>query len=232
MARLFKTSAILSNLRFRRAVPVLAATFALAGCSVIGQGDVKSFYELSKKIWNGDSQSITLEQAAAVPYASMGIRLGEGPQAMIVLAGDTSGQSLWTSAAKFAITTKDGRIVRTGGLDKNLGGLTPLSDGRDKDGVGTVRWQADFPDLGLYSVTIVCQDRSAGDETIIILGSDIRTRRIEESCVSQDRNLDWSFHNTYWLDPSNGLVWRSVQHVHPGLDAIQTEILRPPSSAS
>ena len=145
-----------------------------------GDGDVKSFYELSKEVWNGDSQSITLEQAAAVPYASMGIRLGDGPQVMIVLAGDTSGQNLWTSAAKFAITTKEGRIVRTGGFDKNLGGLAPLNDDRDKDGSGTVRWQADFPDLSLYSVSIICQDRPAGDETIIILGSDIHTRRIEE----------------------------------------------------
>ena len=229
MARLCKTSAILSNLRLRRAVPVLAATFALAGCSVLGRGDFKSFYELSKKVWNGDTQSITLEQASAVPYASMGIRLGGGPQAMIVLASDTSGQSLWTSAAKIAITTKDGRIVRTGGLEKNLGGLAPLSDGRDKDGVGTVRWQADFPDLVFFSVPITCQDRSAGGETIIILGSNIRTRRIEESCVSEYRNLDWSFHNTYWLDPSNGLVWRSVQHIHPGFDTIETEILRAPA---
>ena len=229
MARLFKTSANLSNLRLRRVVPVLAATFALAGCSVLGRGDIKSFYQLSKKVWDGDSLSITLEQAAAVPYASMGVRLGGGPQVMIVLAGDTSGQRLWTSAAKIAITTEDGRIVRTGGLDKNLGGLAPLSDGRDKNGVGAVRWQADFPDLGLYSVPITCLDRSAGDETIIILGNDIRTRRIEESCGSQDRNLDWSFHNTYWLDPSNGLVWRSVQYVHPGLDSIETEILRPPA---
>lgn len=229
MARLCKTSTILSNLRFHRAACSFVAAFALAGCSVLGRGDVKSFYELSKKVWSGNSQRVTLEQAASVPYATMGIRLGNGPQAMIVLAGDSSGQRLWTSAAKIAITTKEGRIVRTAGLDHNLGGFILQRDMRGKNSVGAVRWQADFPDLGLYSVPIACQDRLAGNDTIVILGSDIHTKRVEETCSSEGSSLEWTFENTYWLDPSSGLVWRSVQHVHPQLDAIETEILRPPA---
>jgi hypothetical protein len=228
MARLRNTSTISSNLKVRRAAPVLAAVFVLAGCSVIGGGDAGSLYEIAKNVWSGSSKKVTLEEAASVPYASMGIRLGGSPEVMIILAGDMGGQRLWTSAAKIAITTKDGRIVRTAGFEHNLGGYGPQGDTLGKDGGRTLRWQADFPDLSLYSVPIVCRDRPAGDETIVILGKDVHTRRIDESCANEGSELDWSFDNTYWLDPASGLVWRSIQHVHPRLDAIETEILRPP----
>jgi hypothetical protein len=159
----------------------------------------------------------------------MGIRLGGSPQNMVILAGDAGGQRLWTSAAKIAITTKDGRIVRTAGFGHDLGGYEPRGNSLGEDGARTVRWQADFPDLNLYSVPITCRDHLVGDETIIILGKDIHVRRIDESCASADSQLDWSFKNIYWIDPESGLIWRSIQHVHPQLDSIETEILRPPA---
>jgi len=229
MAILRNISTTSSNRDVQRAALALVAVSVLAGCSAIGGGDVGSLYAIAKNLWNGNSQKVTLEEAASMPYASMGIRLGGGSEVMIILAGDTGGQRLWTSAVKLAITTKDGRIVRTAGFEHNLGGYEPRGDSSGENGKGTVRWQADFPDLNLYSVPITCQDRQAGDETIVILGADIHTRRIEESCASAGSRLDWSFKNTYWVDPDSGLVWRSIQHVHPQLDAIETEILRPPA---
>ncbi len=229
MAKLRKTSTTLSIRKARLAASVIAAAFVLAGCSSIGGGDAEALYAIAKNYWTGNSRKVTLEEAAAIPYASLGVSIGGNPQTVIVLAGGTGGQRLWTSAAKIAITTKDGRIVRTAGLEHNLGGYEPRDDTLGNDGVRMVRWQADFPDLNLYSVRVVCRDREAGDETIVILGTDIPTRRIEESCASQGSQLDWSFENTYWVDPASGLVWRSIQHVHPQLDAIETEILRPPA---
>jgi hypothetical protein len=228
MARLRSISTTSSNHKTRRAAPALAAALLLAGCSSIGRGDVSSVYAIAHGLW-GTGQKVTLEEAASVPYASMGIRLGDGTETMIILAGDTGGQNLWTSSAKIAITTSDGRIVRTAGFEHNLGGYEPRGDSSSENGGRTVRWQADFPDLNLYSVPIACQDRQAGNETIVILGADIHTRRIEESCASAGSRLDWSFKNTYWVDPDSGVVWRSIQHVHPQLDAIETEILRPPA---
>jgi hypothetical protein len=130
--------------------------------------------------------------------------------------------------SRVAVEALDGRIVRTAGFAHNLEGYARGRDSLGEGGVRSLRWQADFPDLKLYSVSIACRDRPAGDETIIILGKDIHTRRIDESCSTEGSGLDWSFKNRYWLDPSSGLVWRSIQHVHPRLDAIETETLRPP----
>ena len=229
MARWRSTPMTSSNRNPIRAAPALAAMLLAAGCSSIGRGDISSVYVIAKNLWGGGGQNVTLEEAASVPYASMGVRLGSGSQTMIILAGDTGGQQLWTSSAKIAITTSAGRIVRTAGFAYNLGGYEPRGEAPGDGGVRIVRWQADFPDLGLYSVPISCQDRQTGNETIVILGQNLHTRRIEESCTSTGSRLDWSFKNTYWVDPDNGTIWRSIQHVHPQLDAIETEILRPPA---
>ncbi len=224
MAKLRSTSMILSN---RNCLPAIIVACLLGACSSEGGGDWSPLYEIAKNAWGGDSPKVTLEEAASVPYASMGISLGGGPQVMLLQAGETNGQQLWTSAAKIAITTKNGRIVRTAGFGHDLGGYELRAGTGGNLGAQTARWQADFPDLKLYSVSIVCQDKQAGEETITILGKDIHALRIDESCTSEGGRLDWSFNNTYWVDPENGLIWRSIQHVHPQLDAIETEVLRP-----
>ncbi len=220
------------SLPLERATLVLVCLglFGLSGCSdlTIGGGDVGQLYQMTSAMWSGEKHSITLAQAAAVPYASMGVRLDDGPQMMIVLAGG-EGERIWTSAVHITLATRNGRIVRTAGLDHNLSGYQIVRSSVESDGTRTFEWLADFADLGRYSVPILCRDRNAGDQTITILGNLIHTRRINETCASQEESLDWSFHNTYWLDPKTHLTWRSVQHVHPDLKPIETEILRPPS---
>jgi len=210
------------------AVSVAAVACLAGGCAVSGNGDVESIYEVAKNLWNR-GERVSLEQAASVPYASTGVRLGHSPETILLLATDERGLQLWTSAARIAITTRDGRIVRTAGFEHNLTGYESRNPPPEAGGVRSVRWQADFQDLGLYSIPISCRDVTVGDETIAILGKDIRTRRVDESCRSESAQLDWSFENTFWLDPASELVWRSIQHVHPRLDPIEMEILRPPS---
>ena len=228
MARSGNMPTTSSNRKAPRAARALAAAWLLAGCSGISNGDVTSIYKIAKNVVSGGSQKVTLEEAAAQPYASMGLRLDGGPQTMIILASDTSGDQLWTSSARIAITTHDGRIVRTAGLGHDLGGLQSRIGPPGPDGARVIVAQADFPDLKLYAVPIACRDKPAGEETIAILGKDIHTLLIDESCVSKASELRWSFHNKFWIDSQSGLVWRSIQHVNPKLDALETEILRPP----
>lgn len=207
-----------------------AALLGLTACSntTFGGGVMGQMYRLARAEWRGEGRNVTLAQAASVPYASMGVRLDDGRQTMIVLAGGTHGERLWTSAARIALTTKNGRIVRTAGLPHNLSGYQTVRVIHDIDGRWAVHWLADFADLGLYSVPISCQDQKTGPETITILGKAIHTIRTNERCISDSEQLNWSFHNTYWRDPESGLTWRSIQHIHPHGAAIETEILRPP----
>ena len=210
---------------------VCAGLLGLSACSdlTVGGGDVGQLYQMMKTMWSGENQDITLTQAASVPYASMGIRLADGPQTMIVLVGGSEGERIWTSAAHITLATRNGRIIRTAGLEQNLSGSQIVRSSTGSDGTRTFVWLADFADIGVYSAPIFCRDRNAGEETITILGKPIHTRRINETCASQQNNLDWSFHNTYWKDPVTGLTWRAIQHVHPKFGPIETEILRPPA---
>jgi hypothetical protein len=218
----------LSNLKLSHLMTALAAGAFAAGCSTVGGGDIASIYQLAKTSWSGD-QKVSLEEAASVPYASMGLRVGHSNQVMIILASDQNGEQLWTSSARIAITTLNGRIIRTAGLGHNLAGYQEQHTVPSEADHEAVRWLADFPELDLYSVSISCERQNRGEETIMILGQAIRTRRIDESCAVTNHGLDWSFHNTYWTDPASGLVWRSIQHVNPKLDVIETEMLRPPA---
>jgi hypothetical protein len=227
MAMLPNTWRISLHRKHLSTVLLLSASCFVGACSSIGGLDMKSMYTVAKSMW-ARGQGVTLDEAAAVPYASMGLRVGDSTQIMLILAADEGGQRLWTSSSGIAITTRDGRIVRTAGISYDMSGFVAQSDVAEGSGSRVVRWQADFPDLGFYSIAVVCRDRVTGDEVIVILGKEIHTRHVEEKCRTESSQLNWSFKNNFWLDPSDGMVWRSTQHVHPKLDAIETETLRPP----
>lgn len=212
-----------------------AALLLAGGCSSAGSGNTNysQFYQILKQ---GVAASfgkvrITRDQAAAIPYASMGYSLDGGNQAILVLATDSNGEQLWTSPTHVVIVTRDGRIVRTVGLPHDLSGLTtaggpPPAPAAAVRGTFASTRQEDFPEVGLYGVNLSCRSRLVGRQKIEILGQAIATNRVEEACAS--RKPEWSFVDTFWTDPDSGLVWRSRQHIHPKAGMIEIEIFRPP----
>jgi hypothetical protein len=213
-----------------------ALAFLLASCSSSGSGNTNyaQFYQLMRESLSASFGKIrvTRDQAASVAYASMGYSLDGGNQAMLILATDSGGELLWTSSAHVVIVTRQGRIVRTLGLDHDLSGLTtrnnvpppPLAAAIQAPFTST-RLQ-DFPELGLYGVQVSCRAHAVGRQSIKILGQAVPTVRVDESCRSS--RPDWSFTDNFWVDGDSGLVWRSRQHVHPNGGTVETEIFRPP----
>jgi hypothetical protein len=81
--------------------PALAAVLLLTACSS-DSGDSYSTYfrAVRQSLTTGFAkQKVTLKQAAAVPYASMGWSLNGGNENLIVLATDNGHELMWTSAA-------------------------------------------------------------------------------------------------------------------------------------
>ena len=210
------------------------ALLFLAACSSSGSSDYAQYWEMMQQSFSGTfgKSSITLQQAAGIPYASMGWRLNGGPQNIIVLASDNGQEQMWTSAARIVIVTKDGRIKRTVGLAHDMAALVARSNEGFQSPAVTAKtpypqqYTADFPDAGVYGAQIVCRAAPKGARAITILGQRITTVRIEENCSSS--SLRWSFTNVYWTDPKTGFVWRSRQNIHPAGDTLETEIFRPP----
>jgi len=198
----------------------------VGGCSSGGNADLRSIASVIR-LSLGPAQRVTLKQAAAIPYASIGIRLGTGPQAIATLATDDGGQRLWASGQKVMIvTTRSGQIQRTVGLPYNLTWLMQSGSTEANPSARRSTWSADFADVGIYGAAIQCDALASANVQISILGNRIATRRTLVRCVATQ--LNWSFQNAYWTDLRTGLVWRSIQHVHPKLDPIEIETLRPP----
>ena len=228
----------MSSLKSRliQAVAGGALVLMAAGCSSSNSGNTSyaQFFQVVRQSWAASfgEVRVTREQAAAIPYASLGYRLDSGNQGILVLATDSGGDLLWTSSAHKVIVTREGRIVRTVGLGRDLSNLTS----RDQSGLPPVAAAVrapfsstrleDFPDLGLYGVRVSCRTTLAGRQSVKILGQTIATLRVDESCNS--RSPDWSFTDSFWLDQGSGFVWRSRQHVHPKGSLVEIEIFRPP----
>ena len=200
---------------------------ALGGCSSNGNADVKSLTSIVR-LALAPPQRVTVKQAAGIPYATIGIRLGSSPQAIATLATDDGTQRLWASGQKVMIaTTKSGQIQRTVGLPYNLTWMVPMEPSGIDPSAKRMIWSADFADLGIYAATIQCDEIAAANVQITILGNRIATRRSNLRCTAPQ--LNWSVQNAYWTDRQTGMVWRSVQYIHPKLDPIEIETLRPPS---
>lgn len=218
--------------RLRRVALAGSATLLLAGCSS-DSGDWKQYMRLVRQAFSAgtSTQGVTREQAAAIPYASMGYRINGGDEAVLVLATDDGANQLWTAASHIVLLTRGGRIVRSVGLPHDLS-ATVAEVGDSLPALAEAlkapfhsRRLVDLPDLGAYSVALNCQARSLGAQTISIIGASIATVRVGETC--QSVRPRWSFTDYYWLDAGTGLVWHSVQNVAPSV-VVQTEILRPP----
>ena len=218
-----------------RALRMAALAVLAASCSSGGSGNTNytQFYTLMRQSLSASfgKVRVTREQAAAISYASMGYSLDGGNQTMLILATDSGGELLWTSAAHVVIVTRDGRIVRTLGLGRDLSGvtapsgssITPLTAALQ--GPFTSTRLEDFPELGRYGVQLFCRAHTAGRQSIKILGQPIAAIRVDESCRSE--RPEWTFTDNFWLDSDNGQVWRSRQHVHPQGGVVETEIFRP-----
>jgi hypothetical protein len=212
----------------------LALLAAACSSSSSGNTNYSQFYQILRQSVSASfgKVRITREQAAAIPYATMGYSLEGENQALVVLGTDSGGQLLWTSSAHVVIVTRDGRIVRTLGLGHDLSGLTTRNDmaipapaAAIREAFSSTRLE-DFPELGLYGILVTCRAHLVGRQSITILGQAIPTFRVDETCNSL--TPDWSFTDSFWVDGDSGLVWRSRQHIHPKGGIVETEIFRPP----
>lgn len=217
-----------------RKLAAAGAALLLAGCNSSGNSTYSQFYKIAKQSVAASfgNVRVTREQAAAIPYASIGYSLDGGNQNILVLATDNGGEQLWTAATHVVLVIRDGRIVRSVGLGNDLAGSSTRESGGLPAPAAAVQAPftstrlRDYPDSGQYGVSLTCRSSARGRETIKLLGQAIDTVRVDEACTSS--TLHWSFVDTYWVDAQSGLAWRTRQHIHPKAGMLETEVFRPP----
>jgi hypothetical protein len=210
----------------------LAALLLAGGCSSDG-GAWGEYFQIMRQSIGASfhKTSVGRDQAASIPYASLGYRINGGNEGILVLATDSNGEQLWTAASHVVLLTRGGRVLRSVGLPHDIAGtmaqggtLPPLSDALR--GPYRSTRTVDLPDIGAYGVSLNCTTTARGPQAISIIGTTINTVRIDETCRSN--RPYWSFTDNYWIDAKTGFTWHSIQHLHPVGTTIQIEVFRPP----
>ncbi|MGD0192680.1 MAG: YjbF family lipoprotein [Rhizomicrobium sp.] len=171
----------------------------------------------------GGSDDIARSKVVSIPYATLGVRLGSSGEAMFVLESRSGANLQWVGGTQLALATRDGRILRTAGFVHNLSGFH--DETATQSSPETHDYRYDLADINAYGVLVRCKDHDAGQEQVTIIGELHSTHHLIEDCAAPD--LEWNFRNEFWRDTASGIVWRSIQYVHPGLDPVSLETLRP-----
>ena len=215
----------------RATIAVGLAAFGL-GCS--SNSDQFRYLGLVRRLVLGETVEVSRDQAAAIPFASIGISIGSADEGIMVLGVAENDRQEWYARTQM-LAMNNGRIVQSEGFPYNLSRLEVRArDGNPVSASGAppvgidYSLVIDYQDLRLIGAGADCRSTDAGEESIQILGTSLTTRHVVESC--EIAVIDWSFENEFWVDPDTGFVWQSSQYVHPKLSPFTFRVLRPPQS--
>ncbi|WP_223917102.1 YjbF family lipoprotein [Aeromonas caviae] len=209
----------------------LSATLLLAGCSTSMQKTIETFgYVFNKP----DDIVLTSSELRALPYASAYIKVGDVPQALVILAYVDGPRMSWVSADGVMFVTQYGRLIKTVGLPNDLRYLGSL----DKDPLKTSRVDK-TPSMVWYSVAewskkytsgypLSMHYTQAGNEVLNIMDHSYKTMIVEEHVVTAPDEARWL--NLFWIDEQTGQVRKFQQQLGPSLPMIEMTFLKPYSS--
>lgn len=209
---------------FRLAAALAMA--ALAGCTAVSSSSVDA---VKLVIDRHRQHTPSAAEVAARPYYQMKATTRDG-QAVLILGNLDGPREDWYGSDGVVVFLEHGQVVKTAGLPQNLDGLqqpaaNPFASGLQHlagplDYERTVDWSPGYR----YGVPVHARLVPAGTEQITILGQPHTVLRVDEQLDAPAAGYRATNH--YWVDPSDGFVWKSVQQVAPGL-AITLVQLRP-----
>lgn len=205
----------------------LAASAAIGGCAnnIMGKTLARAL-ETSF----GSSSAFEPDYPDRLPYASLAVTLKNNQRALLILAKAESGELHWVSADRGVLVTRNGRLVRTVGLPENLirtdfvGKDFFEEKGLPDENPASSRRLIDVAPGNRYGILV---------DATLVRGEKDRTKinnrlydtvRFDEHCSVP--GLSWRFVNSYWIDDRRN-VWRSIQHISPGVAPLEIEVTKP-----
>lgn len=216
----------------RRGLLIAAGSLGLGGCASDSLSLLGATLPRFGASANRNGYPLTDAQIKAIPYASMGVRIGKSQGVVTILASVDGARQHWASADRVVLITEHGRLVKTIGLPRDL--LTtrftefdPLSDAArgNRSTEANISRIIDLRPKDDFSVPIESRCAVMAEESLTILGETRRVLRVRERMVV--RKWRWSTENLYWCDESTGRIWKSKQQFCPDVPAITLEVLRP-----
>ena len=203
----------------------------LSSCSSIDSnniapGYVEAFGVIKKAVF-GEENDIDPNLISSIPYASMLVKIGKGPKALMILESINDGRHTWVSADGVYLVISNGRIIQTQGLPNNLTSIMqPDIDWTDSN-FENLKFNSYYSfEKPLLNNLKVMSSFSVGDYQDKNLSLvNLKLKKIEESLYSKEVN--WSELNEYWTD-DKGYVWISRQSISPKLPPIYYEVTKKP----
>ena len=192
----------------------------------IAPGYVQAFVSI-KQIILGYEENIKPEVINNIPYASMLVKIGRGPTALMILEKINQDEYTWVSADGVYLVIKNGRIIKTSGLSNNLKEKLTTFKNWKRDLIHTKDFISYYsfnqPELNNLKVNSSFYFQEI--ETVELIFGPKDLKLIEEYIESDE--VGWFATNKYWIDRDD-YVWKSVQHISPRLPAFYIEVTKKP----
>lgn len=203
------------------AIAIPALTLLLAGCGAVAQASLKSMGIVMR---GKPDVVVDADAVAAGRYPQIKVNGPEGG-AILVLGNIDGGRQAWYSSDRNIVFLQQGLVVATHGGRTELRGMSilgnnPFADLRSAAPGTAVLRRYDMMPGYRYGVPVTGTLQPLGHERLDILGKSRNLLHVEESLQGKD----WSATNHYWVDPSNGFIWKSVQAIAPGASLEITQL--------
>ena len=213
-------------LRSAAACLMLGFMLMASGCSSLDSASLASVRHLIHP--PRPTVSPTAASVAAKPYYQLEVSSRAG-SAILILGNIDQGREAWYDAGGEILFLQHGVLTKTWNMSPDIIATRLPADSPFRSGLQhlTAPVQStrslDLPDYR-YGVTATSTLTPAGMHDVTILGTTHHLLRVDEHIQAAVVGFDAD--NRYWVDPSDGFVWKSRQTIPGGLTLTMVE-LRP-----
>ena len=209
---------------------LLLLSIILASCATIDSNRIAPGYAEAftsiKQLILGVENNIPPEVIQNIPYASMLVKIGRGPSALMILESVSDEKYTWVSADGVSLVIKNGIIIKTYGLPNNL--IEKIHVDLNWENLYEKKELISYnsfnkPSLNNLKVKSIFKEKDYEEVKLTFETKNLRS--IEERIASQE--IGWYKTNKYWIDESN-FIWKSVQNISPRLPEIIIEVTKKP----
>lgn len=217
----------LTALNMYKKICLAGAVILLSACSQYRPGIVS---QTITQTFSSQDAKIDSSKVSSVPYASMSLKVDDGPLAFIVLAWNENHIQKWLTADSKMVATQNGRIIKTIGFPDNLLAFesstpdplaNPLTIQEGQQWKAQTQWKSD----SFHAASVTSRFHWAGTQDFTIVGNTRNYRLLEEQVSSDVDGATYT--QRYWVDAQTGQVVHSEQTLHPHGPVWSLTLLKP-----
>ena len=199
-------------------IRILAVLLSLSSCGNLPIAYIQNFSSINDVVFGFEDYEITNQVFESYEYSFIKVRFGRGPHSILILAYINDGVYEWVGEDDVRIFTKNGRVIKTLGLQHNLEITDSRNDLLPETSESYQSLNLYNPDL--YVITMISSFDSKRKK-IKRLEDKIETLRIEESFSVP--SIVWKETNHYFQSLSSSQIYETNQYVHPRLPLMKIE---------